>query len=211
MGLFTAIPATSVASTVGSAACIEEVIEYPKPHPATVEFVHRQHQAQQHQHHHHSQPPQVVQYVDAAGVYSANVITPTSGGSSSGGFVNPSSVSNSSATSGHNELLSVIEAIGAGGGSGEVIPIVTSSATNFAFISNSIATTSSAGGSGLFTTGGISSGQPAGVGSFTKVQTMLQPTALTIGAPVGSGYAATPVKPTGIAAGKSVDVFLRNF
>lgn len=208
---FAALPATSVSSAVGSPACIEEIIEYPKPHPATVDFVHQpQHhqqpqQQQQPSHLHHHPVPQVVHYVDGA---TSNVITPTSSGCGAV-LVNPvNAASSGSATGGHNELLSVIEAIGAGsagGGSaassggtsaGEVIPIIASSGTNFTFIGNSIATTSAGvagaivpAGSGLLGAGTITSMQPVGLGTVTKVQSMLQPATLQIATPVGGNYA----------------------
>lgn len=211
---FTAFPTTSLASSVGSPACIEEIIEYPKPHPATVELVHQpQHhqQSQQPSHLHHHPAPQAVHYVDAASA--SHVLTPTSGGGG-GAIVNPSVVSNSSnatGSGGHNELLSVIEAIGAGSGGGgssapssggatsggEVIPIIASSGTNFTFLGNSIATTSAGvggaivpvGSTGLLSAGTITSMQPVGLGPVTKVQNMLQPTALQIAAPVAGNFA----------------------
>ncbi|KAL1403108.1 hypothetical protein pipiens_019512, partial [Culex pipiens pipiens] len=137
---FAAIPVTSVASPTGtSGACIEEIVEYPKPQPPTVDYS----QAQQ----------QPAQYVDSVG----------GGGTGA----------NSSGVGGHNELLSVIEAIGAGGsgtstasavrGSSEV-----ASGSNFAF----------AGGTGSITGTGV---------GLKGHSAMLQPAALAYG---GGGYGA---------------------
>lgn len=162
---FAAIPVTSVASpTATSGACIEEIVEYPKPQPPTVDFS----QAQQ----------QPTQYVDSVGGGGTNVI------GSPGGH----SGANSSGVGGHNELLSVIEAIGAGGsgtstastvrGSSEV-----ASGSNFAFAS----------GTGSITGTGV---------GLKGHSAMLQPAALAYG---GGGYGAASAAgrtPANITTGK---------
>ncbi|XP_058835142.1 la-related protein Larp4B isoform X1 [Topomyia yanbarensis] len=163
---FTTIPVTSSANSISS-ACIEEIVEYPKSQPATVNVF-------QHQ------PPQVVQYVDSAisSSNNPNVITSTASSGSGGG--NPIA-SNSTSSSGHNELLSVIEAIGAGAGCGsEVVSIAPSSVSNFAYLGKSDSSAS------------VSTGVE--FGGVTKVQTMLHPTTMAISAPAGSVHTSTVVK-----------------
>lgn len=140
---FAGIPVTSVASPTGtSGACIEEIVEYPKPQPPTVDYS----QAQQ----------QPAQYVDSVG----------GGGTGA----------NSSGVGGHNELLSVIEAIGAGG--------------------SGTSTASAVKGSSEVASGSnfseVASGHSA----------MLQPAALAYG---GGGYGAASAAgrtPANIATGK---------